>query len=326
MIKISIIIPVYNKEDYLDRCLQSIFRQINTSNGSFELLIIDDGSTDNSCSIIEKYAKQYDIIVYVSQENSGVSVARNKAIQIASGDYVLFLDADDELIDGALPKVHEYLENSGPVDMLVTRQTRYDGKTEKLVAPPTLIEGQKYNGVEAYRNQYVRLNAGGGICRASFIRDKQILFPKGVRNSEDTIFFGLIQVYADSIVYYDIPLYRIHTLDGSASRVDNTKLAIRHIDTVNAVVKVRNELSCSEERKGIFEFYVFQLISNAMGKYIKSKELGYSDMVKSIDIPGILPLRTQYMHMMRQKATLMNLSFKLYYFVNWLKINFIQKK
>lgn len=325
MIKISIIIPVYNKEDYLERCLLSVLRQINTSNASFELIIIDDGSTDNSCSIIEKYSKLYDVIVYVPQENSGVSVARNKAIQMASGDYVLFLDADDEIIDGALPKVHEYLENLGTVDMLVTRQTRYDGKIEKLVTPPTLIEGKKYNGIEAYRSQYVRLNAGGGICRTSFIREKQILFPKGVRNSEDTIFFGLVQVYADSIVYYDIPLYRIHTLEGSASRVDNTKLAIRHIDTVKAVVKARNELSCSEEQKGIFEFYVFQLLSNAMGKFIKSKELEYSDMVKSINIPKILPIRTQFMHMMRKKARLMNLSFRLYYFMNWLKINFEKK-
>ena len=234
------------------------------------------------------------------------------------------MDADDELIDGSLQKVYDFLNQNKDIDMLVTRQTRYNGISEKLVSAPKLTEYQKYTGVEAYRNHYVRLNAGGGICRTQFIRDNNIQFPAGVRNSEDTIFFGLVQVYAQSIIYYDVPLYRIFMLEGSASRVDNTKLAIRHIDTVNAVVREREKLKCSNEQKGVFEFYVFQLLSNAMGKYIKSKDVGYREMCRSIEIRKILPLHTKYMKMMKSKAILLNFSYRLYYIVNWLKIRIIR--
>lgn len=317
--KISIIIPVFNKENYLKRCFDSILNQIKGNENKFEILVVNDGSSDNSMFIIEEYAKRNRVFNITTQQNAGVSVARNVALNLVTGDYALFLDADDELIDGALLKVYNLLEQNGPIDMLVTRQTRFDGISEKQVKAPNLIENRIYNGVEAYKNHYVRLNAGGGICRTDFIRRYSIQFPEGVRNSEDTIFFGLIQTYADSIMFLDIPLYRIHVLEGSASRIDNTKLAIRHIDTINAVVKARNELKCSDEQKGVFEFYVFQLLSNAMGKYIKSSKLGFRNFCTNIDIPKILPLTTKYMHMMKHKAILLNFSYKLYYMINWLK-------
>jgi len=322
MIKISIIIPVYNKELFLGRCFDSILNQIDLDQEKFEIIVVDDGSTDTSPSIIKDYIKKHQFFSYFRQKNSGVSVARNAALDIAVGNYVLFLDADDELIEGALPKLYDFLSKNDPVDMLVTRQTINNGADEKDVIAPTLIEGKRYNGVEAFQNQYVRLNAGGGICRTDFLRKNHIRFPIGVSNSEDTIFFGLVQVYAKSIIYLNLPLYRIYILEGSASRVDNTKLAIRHINTVKAVVKYRNELNCSDKQKGIFEFYVFQLVSNTIGKFIKSKDLGYRDFCKSIDLSKILPFNTQYMCMMKKKAMLFNFSYKLYYLINWVKICF----
>lgn len=327
MLKITIIIPVYNKEEYLPRCFNSVISQIDKSKNQFEILVVDDGSKDKSHLIIEEFVNKYpNLFTYIRQENAGVSVARNNAIQKASGDFVLFLDADDELIEGAIQKVYSFLEKNNTVDMLVTRQTQHNGKVERLLPIQGLQENKSYTGVEAFQNHYVRLNAGGGICRTQFVKGHNIQFPIGVRNSEDTIFFGIVQVYATSIMYYNIPLYRIYALTGSASRVDNTTLAVRHADTIKAVGKARKELKCSDVQKGIFEFYVFQLLSNTMGKYIKSNELQYCDFKKNIDVDKILPLNTKYMCMMKDKARFMNLSYKLYYFVNWLKINTFHRK
>lgn len=326
MLKLSIIIPVYNKEEYLSRCFDSIISQIDINGNQFEILVIDDGSKDKSHSIIEKYVNNYHtLFTYIRQENSGVSVARNNAIQKASGDFVLFLDADDELIEGSLQKVYDFLVQNDSIDMLVTRQTQHNGEMERLLPIQGLHENRSYTGVEAFQNHYVRLNAGGGICRTQFIKEHNIHFPVGVRNSEDTIFFGIVQVYATAIMYYDIPLYRIYALSGSASRVNNTTLALRHTDTINAVVNARMSLKCSDVQKGIFEFYAFQLLSNTMGKYIKSKELGFRDFYNNIDVNKILPLDTKYMCMMKDKAKLMNVSYKLYYFINWLKRNTVQR-
>lgn len=101
MIKLSIVIPVYNTEKYLQKCLDSIFMQNFTN---FEVICVDDGSTDNSLEILARYKD----ITVIKQTNKGSGVARNLGLQQAKGEYVLFMDSDDWLVDGALEKIiHE---------------------------------------------------------------------------------------------------------------------------------------------------------------------------------------------------------------------------
>lgn len=94
MIKVSIIIPVYRVEAQLERCIASVRNQ---SNANIEIILIDDGSPDNSGSLCDKYLEQDDRIIVVHQQNNGVSVARNNAIKCVTGDYLIFLDGDDAL-------------------------------------------------------------------------------------------------------------------------------------------------------------------------------------------------------------------------------------
>lgn len=91
---VSIIIPVFNCEKYLERCLNSLVTQ---SYGNFEAIVINDGSTDNSGNIIREYADKYNNFLIISQPNSGVSAARNIGVKKASGEYLLFVDGDDYL-------------------------------------------------------------------------------------------------------------------------------------------------------------------------------------------------------------------------------------
>ena len=90
--KISIIIPVYNAEKFLKRCLESV---INQTYKNFEVICVDDGSKDNSSKIIEKIAKKDNRIILIKQKNQGVSIARNNAIEKSTGEYIMFLDSDD---------------------------------------------------------------------------------------------------------------------------------------------------------------------------------------------------------------------------------------
>lgn len=112
MVKLSIIIPVYNVEKYIKRCLDSVFDQ-NISSSVFEVIVVNDGTQDNSMSIVNDFVKKYDNIVIVEQENKGLSVARNVGLEIAVGDYVWFIDSDDYIapnslnfILGVIDKVH----------------------------------------------------------------------------------------------------------------------------------------------------------------------------------------------------------------------------
>ncbi len=89
---VSFIVPVYNTQDYLEECLDSLIGQ---TCADYEVIVINDGSTDNSAEIIARYASQYDSIRVITQENSGLSVARNVGIHQAKGDYIFFVDSDD---------------------------------------------------------------------------------------------------------------------------------------------------------------------------------------------------------------------------------------
>ena len=108
MLQISVIIPVYNASELIDRCLDSIFNQ--TKNDNIEVILVDDGSTDNSVEII-KNRKEQDRIRLFQQTNSGPSKARNKGIAEARGKYLAFLDADDYWLPGFLEETVKFLDN-----------------------------------------------------------------------------------------------------------------------------------------------------------------------------------------------------------------------
>ena len=92
--KLSIIIPVYNAENYISRCLDSIYHQ-DISPGDYETILIDDGSTDCTATILAEYASKYPNIHIIAQKNSGASAARNTGIKLAHGEFITFIDADD---------------------------------------------------------------------------------------------------------------------------------------------------------------------------------------------------------------------------------------
>ena len=97
-IKISIIIPVYNVENYISQCLKSLLNQ-GVDEHTIEILVIDDGSKDNSIKIAKEFQKLHLCIKIYTQENGGVGSARNKGIDLANGEYIYFIDPDDYLVD-----------------------------------------------------------------------------------------------------------------------------------------------------------------------------------------------------------------------------------
>lgn len=114
---ISIIIPVYNVEKYICKCLDSILRQ-GLNDGEYEVILVNDGSKDGSVAICEEYCQQYPHFKLISQENQGVSVARNNGIDHAQGKYIVFVDADDYLLDNGLNLAFEHFRNRDDIDVI----------------------------------------------------------------------------------------------------------------------------------------------------------------------------------------------------------------
>ena len=102
--QLSVIIPMYNAEKYIKRCIESVYRQDLDIN-NFELLVVNDGSTDNSLEIVKDYFTSYKNIRFFSQKNSGQGAARNLGIKHATGEYILFLDSDDFLLPQSINKI-----------------------------------------------------------------------------------------------------------------------------------------------------------------------------------------------------------------------------
>ena len=107
--KVSVVIPVYNCEEYLESCVESLMKQ-TMDKDDFQIVFVNDGSSDNGGAICEKAAKEHSNITYFLKENGGVSSARNKGIELSEGKYILFLDADDTLTEDTLKSIYEFFE------------------------------------------------------------------------------------------------------------------------------------------------------------------------------------------------------------------------
>lgn len=144
MPKYSIIIPVYNTEKYLRKCLDSV---LNQTYKDFEIIVVNDGAKDNSQLIIDEYAKKYGFIKCIIQKNQGLSVARNNGIKKATGKYFLLLDSDDYFEVELLEKLDQELLKNGDVDLLRFQVRNIAKKT-------TVYHEESFellNGIEAFK-------------------------------------------------------------------------------------------------------------------------------------------------------------------------------
>lgn len=210
---ISIIIPVYNVEKYVGQCLDSLDRQ--DLNG-VEIILVNDGSTDSSGSICDDYAKKHDNVLVINQPNGGLSAARNTGIKHARGDYLLFLDSDDWLKDGAVSELKAILKDGKQVDIVLGKPVCYDensGETSEF--------GVDYDKIKKYNSPselfYKLLKTKGFwfaawlcVVRRSFILDKGLYFEPNIFH-EDELWVPQIMIHAGSIVLWNDGFYCYRT-------------------------------------------------------------------------------------------------------------------
>ena len=110
---LSVIVPVYNTEKYIGNCLDSLLEQ-DIDKEKYEIICINDGSTDDSLSVLQKYADNYDNILLIDKPNEGVSVSRNLGLDKAKGRYVWFIDADDWVARNCMGVIAQEIENDNP--------------------------------------------------------------------------------------------------------------------------------------------------------------------------------------------------------------------
>lgn len=184
---ISVIIPLYNKERYIERAIRSVLSQ---SFGQFEIVIIDDGSTDNSVSVVKSIG--HPSIRLIRQDNGGVSAARNRGIAEARFDYVAFLDADDEWKENHLQVIAGLLKKYPDCDVFGT--SYYYAKEGMPLSTPILPQRFTFSGEEGIMDNYYEMASGTDfpIHMSSYAVRKAAIdkiggFPVGIPSGEDII-------------------------------------------------------------------------------------------------------------------------------------------
>ena len=183
-IKVSVIIPVYNTENYLRACLDSV---VNQTLRDIEIICVNDGSTDNSLSILKEYAEKDSRIVLINQKNAGVSVARNNAIAVAKGEYLAFLDSDDWFEPDAMEAAYSKISQD-KTDVVVFAQKNYDAPETWYEVSHKLLE-KCILGTNSL-DEFISLNivVWDKMFRTEFIKGSNIAFPAGLTLGEDGIF------------------------------------------------------------------------------------------------------------------------------------------
>ena len=201
---LTVVIPVYNVEKYLKRCVESVLVQ---KWHNYDILLVDDGSTDSSPQICDDYAKVYDFISVIHKENGGLSEARNTGILHAKGDYVYFPDSDDWLEPQTFKELAEGLE-SREFDIISFNREFVKGEEDAIVSDSLVT--QVFEGKDAFvqmlKHSYITGFANDKIYRKSLFTDNDIQFPIG-KYYEDLgtnykLFLSAKKVYATNQKYY----------------------------------------------------------------------------------------------------------------------------
>lgn len=278
---LSIIIPVYNVECYIDKCLDSIISQI--CNG-VEVILVNDGSTDSSKEICHKYEYKYDFIKLVSQSNQGLSEARNTGIKYAQGDYLLFLDSDDYIANKSLAIILNDIKAQN-ADINLGRSFKFNDGDDNFSL--CQIDYAPYKGLNPCQC-FKALNAVDEfwfaawlvIIRRSFLINNNLYFKKGIYH-EDELWVPSVFAKATSVALlnYGFYCYRLGRA-GSIVYCHNIK---REFDKLIVVDELHSLEGVSNEAKSILNQRCSSLVFGIVLSLVHfEKDNRYNELSKEI--------------------------------------------
>ena len=277
---LSIIIPVYNVEKYLEKCLQSVIRQ-DISENDYEIIVINDGSTDQSAEIIERFAKIHANIKPIEKRNGGVSSARNAGLRIAQGEYLLFIDSDDFIKEFCLNDLLSFAKET-KAD-LVQYECNIVRNDEVISQPEFVFEKRSFADTEeflktCYFSKYVwHVEMWRFLFKRNLITDNRISFNEEITMGEDQLFSIEAISKAEKTAYYPEKIYNYLTRTGSAMNTFSYKQAVSQLKTGFEIKKISDSKINKKSIESLFYnrfiniFVIYQYIDRIFGdKSIKN--------------------------------------------------------
>ena len=266
MIKYSFIVPVYNTEKYLKKCLDSL---VNQTYKNFEIIVVNDGSTDKSSNIISKYQKKYKNIIVIDKENEGLSMARNRGVLKSSGKYIIFVDSDDYVSNKLLEEVDKKIDDSdilrfqiATVDEDYTKINEYHEEGfESMCGYDAFKHLSSYHFVEP---------AWCYVIRKNYYIENKFSFKKGVYHED----FGLIPyvIYkARKVKSIDFIGYYYIQRNGSIMNNNDYKKTVKKAFDMLEQYKTMRLFAKNINKKNNLDDYFLSYISNSV--IVKAREL-----------------------------------------------------
>lgn len=279
---ISVIIPVYNTEVYLEECLQSVLTQTFRD---FEVIIVDDGSTDGSASICDRFAQEFPNIKAIHQKNQGVSAARNAGISHARGKYLLFLDSDDVIHPQMLSLLADIQEKENAV-LLGWKVKKFKNKRKGMgVIKKDEFRIQKGTLSDAVRKSAEDANFTGYVWNKLFVRDyvsDAIRFDPNIKIMEDTLFgcqYMVSNLHKGKFIYLDFPLYYYRQVHNSALHAKYSEKNLTAMIAQDMIIDLLKREKCFDLEVQIFRKNLLRAICIAYKK-IRFNRILLSDEYK----------------------------------------------
>lgn len=261
----SIIIPVYNVGNYLRECIESVIKQ---SRVSYEVILVDDGSKDESTQICDEYTQRYDFISVIHKENGGLSDARNKGIDIAKGEYILFVDGDDYIGGDSLRAIADVIEKEKHPDVVCLELVKFFENSSKTIAMEDGIDKKiselKNDKLYEYLADLPKYPASActKAIRRQLFFDYDLYFVKGLL-SEDLEWSIRLFLAAKTICYCPYKYY--YYRQARVNSISNTSSEKKVMDILSTFQKWTNyvsNLTNQAEKKMICSYmeYIFRFL------------------------------------------------------------------
>ena len=314
---LSIVVPVYNVRDYLNRCIDSLLNQ-DISKNDYEIILIDDGSTDTSGSICDEYASRVDIIKVIHQPNQGLSAARNKGVSLAKGDFIQFVDSDDFIEGNVLAGMLSRIQN----DKLDIMRFNYENvdEADRIIHPnknPKLFAD--YSSTITDGNDFILSRLGFACYACQFIvrRELMIRYPFTVGiHFEDTEWVTRILPAANRVSSTNQVVYFYRIREGSITKATQIDRIRKNVEDQIGLIKLFKARGSGMVHPSWYDSMISITVLSIVG--IVAKEL-YSEkqqILSTLKRQSVFPLTTyKQTKQASRKIRLINVSPSLYCFL-----------
>ncbi|NMH88172.1 glycosyltransferase [Flavivirga algicola] len=280
--KLSIVVPFYNAESHIERCLHSLVNQ-NINKNDYEIILIDDGSTDSGIKIVESFKEDHKNIFIYSQDNIGLGATRNRGIMLAKGEFIYFIDADDYLVFNVLDIILKQaetlnLEVLGFNTMPTERIDLFTSKTEGKTYNPDILKGADF----LVKNKYHRLEAWWYIIKREYLLKSGCKFEEG-KFMEDAIFTFNIFLGANRTMFLPIDAHRYVKTNESIMNNNNDEHLLKVIEDYISLV------------------FRFDSLANEI---TKNEVLNASEIVKSIKYKSTVSIYFMFFKIIKSKISI----------------------